>query len=123
MNIAKGTKVVPMGMFNGFFLLMTKKKQLDFFADNNEVDMDSDMFECYHGLCFQLETNNMGTVYIVCIHNKEYRTLVHELAHLADMILDEKGIPNTTENTEIRAYLIERLFEESCKALKLKADF
>lgn len=37
-------------------------------------------------------------------------TWAHECAHLADFVMDYLGVPTGIENTEIRGYLVGRLF-------------
>ena len=39
-------------------------------------------------------------------------TIVHECSHAVDLLLDHHGVPLTVDNTEVRAYMLERLFED-----------
>lgn len=38
--------------------------------------------------------------------------IVHECSHAVDLILDHHGVPLNVENTEVRAYMLQRLFED-----------
>lgn len=39
---------------------------------------------------------------------------VHEASHLVDFIFDHLGLPTKLGNTELRAYMIEHIFNEIC---------
>ena len=45
-------------------------------------------------------------------------TWAHEATHTADLVMDSIGMPGTLCNTEMRAYLVEFLFNGICKILE-----
>ena len=47
------------------------------------------------------------------------KIVVHECSHIIDFVMDLHGVPINVENTEMRAYLLADLFDETCKALDL----
>lgn len=44
-------------------------------------------------------------------------TWVHEAVHITDIMLDHLGFPGSVDNTEIRAYLTQYVFEEISRIL------
>ncbi|GAA6162583.1 hypothetical protein NBRC116590_02870 [Pelagimonas sp. KU-00592-HH] len=40
-------------------------------------------------------------------------TIVHECSHLADMVMESHGVPLGWESTEVRAYVLQRMFEQA----------
>lgn len=49
-------------------------------------------------------------------------TIVHECSHVVDFVLDHHGVPLNAENTEIRAYMLERLFEDVAEHFRQFSD-
>ena len=119
MVIGKGVKTCEIGMIKGLFIIITTEKQFDELVEDNNLGISKSEYMCYKGCCFNIQTNK-GPVHVICLNTNEVSTLVHEVVHLAHTIMSQKGIPISMKNTEIQAYLIERLYEESCKALKIK---
>ena len=122
MIVAKGVKVCKIRMFKGLFALITSKKQFQEFIEDNNLSVKEENYICYKGCCFCVQTD-LGPVWVVCLNTNEISTLVHEVVHLAHSIMNQKGIPINYENTEIEAYLIERLYEEAAKALKINKTY
>lgn len=54
------------------------------------------------------KVNKDGTIYRryrICLENKkDFYTLLHETVHLVEKIFSDRGIPFTSENSEIIAY-------------------
>ena len=74
--------------------------------------------ESFEGLdCICIHSGEFGPRFVVWA--KEFRTglLMHELTHVADRILQST---NVGDNTEVRAYLMERLSRETVNGLRRK---
>ena len=69
------------------------------------------------GRTTQFDNSDNGAVsYVICVFDGKTCTLVHELAHLTFFILDRAGVPvDVGANNEAYCYLLDTLFEESCK--------
>ena len=69
---------------------------------------------------YYIDFNN--TFYLLVTKNvpiilKDYSTLVHEITHVSQAILENAGIQIRMETTEPLAYLAGYLYEEICKKL------
>lgn len=58
--------------------------------------------------------------FFIGVFNGSMATLVHEVSHTVDWLLDRYGIPNNLENTELRAYLTDYIFSEAMRLAKFK---
>lgn len=92
-------------------LLVHTKEQLEFLIEENGLDIDG--WDSCDGRALQIEQGG-SAAFIIMIKSLglNYRTLVHECVHMAQYILDYKGIPTDVDNTEVVAYLTDYLFKE-----------
>lgn len=75
----------------------------------------------YAGLCGQYVHPDIGTINLVGVFDGRVATLVHELSHCAFNILGRAGVPvKDYEANEAYAYLLDTLYTESMKYIKLE---
>ena len=109
MIIPEGVKLVNVDMLKievAFF--NTRAKYLEFCKSNN---LDDSSAYKNAGIAEVFTVNDIP-YFTVSVFERSIPLLVHECCHIADFILQHKGIPVTMENTEIRAYLTEYLVSQ-----------
>lgn len=110
MIIRKGVKIINIDMLKiEVAFINSRKKYIQFCADNG---LDDSQVNINAGLAEIVTVNNLP-YFVISVFEKNIPLLVHECCHMADFILQHKGIPVTVENTEIRAYLTEYLVSKT----------
>ncbi|KVO11730.1 hypothetical protein [Burkholderia ubonensis] len=64
------------------------------------------------GMCFPFSSAADGAVYLVGVFDRSIATLAHEALHAVVFILKEAGVPVSSENDEVMAYLLAHLMRE-----------
>ena len=106
MVIPEGVKIVNVEMLKIEVAFFNNRAKYLEFCELNKLD-GSNAYK-NNGLA-EVVTVNELPYFTVSIFERSIPLLVHECCHIADFILQHKGIPVTAENTEIRAYLTEYL--------------
>ncbi len=95
--------------------------------DKNEFlikkyDLDDSENELATGTTFKGVDNNNARIYILWIQTDKFKfdlyhidTLLHEIVHIVEFILDEQGIED--RNSEVRAYYTSWLFRKISKKI------
>jgi len=86
------------------------------FGEETAQWFEAEYHEGSNGQIFQFNVEGRP-YYAALIENDSINTIAHEASHFADMVLDEKGVPLTIENTEAKAYLVGRCAELMAEAL------
>lgn len=115
-----GSKTIQLWL--GEVLLITSRKQLREFIKTNELEGSVfDNANCgANGTFTQMEGPDGITYFVMCLYKREQRLIVHESVHAAQFILEYKGIPIGSENTEVMAYMVENIYTLVNKALRMK---
>lgn len=124
MNIPKCCAVVPVDIFDSQVGVLAGTKSLKKLIKMNDMSLCSltadELMGAASGNGCALSFTFAGRRYYLIVMNVlSYRVVVHESCHAADFILSDRGIPLDVENTEIRAYLTDHIFQGVCGAVGL----
>lgn len=72
------------------------------------VDFDRNRFDGLDGTATQIRDSE----YVIWVRGNDLATLAHECLHIANMILDAKGIIPSFSNDEAQAYLMNYLINK-----------
>jgi len=113
------------GLDAGFFScgvdLIRSDKAFKKYQDAYNFNMPEDYFNGSDALLGSFENDSGGDQYfILCYKSVSLDILIHELSHATDYIMDYHGVPVNMKNTEIRAYLLQHLLVQACKAIGKK---
>ncbi len=78
------------------------------------ITLDTSSFDGYKGTCVELVSKKSAvTIWLVWVkRNKDWKTMVHESAHLVFRILDERGVRYSGKDDETWCYLQEFFVKE-----------
>ena len=100
-------------------LIVSSKKQYTFLIKNNNIGGNILPWESSNGITYQWCIDG-ADYFVIVLQQTTLRTIVHECVHMAQYILDNKGIGTGIDNTETLAYLVDYLFSEVVKVLGIK---
>lgn len=119
-GITENTELIEIPMYRfKFALLDTKKKVRKIIDGNPGIDKFIPEWDQVGGFCAQVVKGGQ-TFYFMGIYDKDLDVLVHEASHMTDMIFDFCTIPGGYDNTEVRAYLTQHIFNEVRNTVKGK---
>lgn len=84
------------------------------------VIIENPGFEGYKGTCVELfDPKSKITFWLVWVNDKkDWKTMVHEAAHVVFRILDRRGVKYTSENDEtwcyLHEYFVSKFWHEMC---------
>lgn len=113
----KGAKEIYVDIYNKRILILSSATQIKQFDKLN--DLESGM----KGLsaAFTVYNHDDGThFYVMKCEKWDDVNLLHESIHVAHEIMNRVGVPISYENTEAEAYLVEHIYIQAKKKLKLK---
>jgi hypothetical protein len=127
MFVKDTNKLVKVDMFGISVITITSYKEFKYFVKHNDVllkDLDGnisydDFVDSWHkanGASIRYIVGKTGEAYfMIFLRDINHVTACHESVHMSAQILEHKGVPITTDNDEVRAYLTAYLFQELCK--------
>lgn len=94
-------------------LVIPSKRALIAFIEKNGLQ-DNEIVEIVEGANGGVDVieSNGASHFVITIIEHERRVIIHECVHAAHVILESKGIPVDTNNSEIIAYLTDFLCEK-----------
>ncbi len=107
-----------------FYLCKDGNKALKHAKKKYNVTLDKDSFDGYKGMCVELtsKTTNITAWMVWVKYDKDWKTMVHESAHLTFNVLDARGVGYNSKNDETWCYLHEYFVTEfwhiMCKGSK-----
>ena len=98
----------------------SRKKFYKWIEDNELENLDfADDWDTCNGSAIALHSRERVD-YVITLKSNTLKVIVHECVHIAHFILENKGIPNDHQNSEVMAYLTDYIFGEVCKIAKPK---
>lgn len=110
-------------LFKQDVLVIDSKKGLKKYIKANGDDIDSEMlidaWETSNAFVYKCTIDNKPWI-TICIVNKSAASLCHEAVHVAAEIMRNAGIPESDDTEELRAYLVQYVFAETCKIVGIE---
>lgn len=111
LKLHKGMKSLQIEIYDERVILVTSKRQVNYLLKHNDFDDDTkrDMIECldYLGACVRL-CYGEESYKVMIVLNNSLGTLAHEATHVADRIMEYRGLEGTEARAHIVGYVVER---------------
>jgi hypothetical protein len=108
----KGQAVIHLDVFHvqvGVFKSDKKRRQhLKKYGFAGKIERNEPA--CFGSTHLDIDDTGRGWFSMVIKPVANQSTWAHECSHMADFLMDRLGIPTDVSNTEVRAYLVGRLF-------------
>lgn len=118
-----GNPFFSVAIFKQDVLVIDSKKGLRKYIKANGVNVDAelllDSWNNSGAFVYKCTIDNRPWI-TVCIVNKNAATLCHEAVHVAAEIMRNAGIPESDDTEELRAYLVQYIFAETCRIAGVK---
>ena len=111
---------IPFDWLNTYVLLIASKRQFDaFVAENEELTNEAPDWNKTPGFVATTTNDDGSEFFLICLTERmvSHDDIVHEATHVTHELLDSRGIPTDSYNTELIAYTISYLTREIVKRL------
>ena len=102
--------VIPLDVFNIEVAVFAKDKHRRKFLRGEGLSPEKHSDACFASAHMDVGPDGKAWFSMVIKPEATQATWAHECVHIADFLMDRLGIPTGAENTEIRAYIVGRLF-------------
>lgn len=118
-----GNQFFSVALFKQDVLVIGSKKGLKKYINENGANVDAesllDDWRTSNAFVYKCTIRNRHWI-TVCIVNKSASAVCHEAVHVAAELMRNAGIPESDDTEELRAYLVQYVFAETCKIVGIK---